>query len=69
MMLKRMMIVAGEVSGDTHGAALVREIHALAPDVQFAGLGGAKMREAGVEILHDLTRHAVIGLMGVAEGG
>ena len=66
-MLKRMLIVAGEVSGDMHGAALVREIHALAPDVQFAGLGGAKMREAGVAILHDLTRHAVVGLAGIAE--
>ncbi len=42
------MLVAGEASGDLHGANLAREIIALAPDSRLFGLGGSLMQAAGV---------------------
>lgn len=59
------MIVAGEASGDLHGANLVKELHRLDPNVAFFGIGGARMREAGVETLEDAARMAVVGLVEV----
>jgi lipid-A-disaccharide synthase len=55
------MIVAGEASGDLHGSHLVRQILRLRPGVRFFGVGGRLMAEAGVDILHDVTRQSVIG--------
>lgn len=59
------MIVAGEISGDSHGAALVNEIKRSNPHITFSGLGGAKMKNAGVAIDEDLTRFAVVGFLEV----
>ena len=61
----RVFIVAGESSGDLHGAHLAKELKSLSPDVELIGFGGSGMREAGVEILEDPTRVAVIGLFEV----
>lgn len=58
------MIVAGEASGDLHGAMLVREMRQINPAVDFHGVGGAKMKEAGVRLLADA---ADIGVVGVTE--
>ena len=57
---KRIMMVAGEASGDLHGAALARALHAAAP-VRLYGLGGPQMRRARVRILFDPTRLGSIG--------
>jgi len=59
------LIIAGEQSGDMHGAKLVRAVQARNPDVTFFGVGGQKMREAGVEILQDAKDMAVLGLVEV----
>ncbi|MBI1921511.1 MAG: lipid-A-disaccharide synthase [Geobacter sp.] len=59
------MIVAGEASGDLHGANLVKEIHRLDPGISFVGIGGARMREAGVETVEDAAKMAVVGLVEV----
>ncbi len=59
------MIVAGEASGDIYGADLVNETLKLAPDLHFFGIGGARMCEAGVEILVDSSDMAVVGLVEV----
>ena len=64
-MPKRIFLIAGESSGDLHGAHLAEQIKAQAPDAELFGLGGARMKEAGVEILSDPTRIAVIGLVEV----
>lgn len=61
------LIVAGETSGDLHGANLARELKALRPDLRIFGTGGKHMAEAGVEILHDATRHATVGLFEVVK--
>lgn len=61
----RVMIVAGEASGDLHAANLVRELAQKAPGTEFFGMGGAGLRAAGVEILQDCSRLAVVGLVEV----
>ncbi|MBI4227498.1 MAG: lipid-A-disaccharide synthase [Candidatus Omnitrophica bacterium] len=60
-----LFLIAGETSGDRHAAALVRELRRLDPQLQCAGLGGPQMRAAGVELIADLTQHAVVGLLEV----
>ncbi|NVN89321.1 MAG: lipid-A-disaccharide synthase [Desulfuromonadales bacterium] len=59
------MIVAGEASGDIYGAHLVAEARSLSPDLCFLGIGGDRMREAGVETLVDSADMAVVGLVEV----
>jgi lipid-A-disaccharide synthase len=59
------MIVAGEASGDIYGADLVREALQAKPGLHFLGIGGARMREAGVETLVDSADMAVMGLVEV----
>jgi lipid-A-disaccharide synthase len=59
------MIVAGEASGDLYGATLATELRALAPDTRLLGMGGDRMREAGVETLVDANVMAVMGLVEV----
>ncbi|MBC7189817.1 lipid-A-disaccharide synthase [Candidatus Aerophobetes bacterium] len=61
----KVMLSATEVSGDMHGANLVHAIRKFSPDSVFFGLGGEKMKEAGVE-LKAFTTH--LGTVGIAEG-
>jgi lipid-A-disaccharide synthase len=55
------MIVAGEASGDLHGATLARSLRALAPGVRLVGMGGRGMAAEGVELLADATGQATVG--------
>src|SRR5688572_24838789 len=55
------MIVAGEASGDLHGATLARALRALAPGARLYGMGGRAMHAEGVELLIDATRDAAVG--------
>lgn len=55
------MIVAGEASGDMHGAGLVREMLNADPALNFYGIGGKKMQTTGVQILADASAMAVVG--------
>jgi lipid-A-disaccharide synthase len=57
----QLMLVAGEASGDLHGAALARALHTLAPQVRLYGMGGPRMAEAGVRLLADTRDTAVVG--------
>jgi lipid-A-disaccharide synthase len=59
------MIVAGEASGDLHGSNLVKEALRKNPGLSFFGMGGPKMREAGVSTLADSSEMAVVGLIEV----
>jgi lipid-A-disaccharide synthase len=63
-----MMIVAGEASGDKHGAKLVSALRALRPDrsFEFFGAGGDEMRQAGAETLVDAREMAIMGALEVA---
>lgn len=55
-------MIAGEASGDLHGAHLVAELRKLAPGTEFYGLGGKNMEREGVRLLYDLTSIAALGL-------
>jgi lipid-A-disaccharide synthase len=61
------MISAGEASGDRHAASLFRELRKLMPSVRGIGMGGAAMREAGIEIAFDSSGIGVIGLAEIAK--
>lgn len=61
----RVMIVTGEASGDLHGANLIRATRALDAGVRFFGVGGARMADAGCEILIPGEELAVMGLVEV----
>jgi lipid-A-disaccharide synthase len=62
---KRIMIVAGEASGDLHGSNLVKEALRIDPGLSFFGIGGRRMRDEGVTILVDSSEMAVVGLVEV----
>jgi lipid-A-disaccharide synthase len=57
-------VLAGEASGDEHAARLVTALRARWPSSRFLGIGGARMKGQGVELLADVDSLAV---MGVAE--
>jgi lipid-A-disaccharide synthase len=59
------MIIAGEASGDLHGARLVRSMCAIEPSLQFSGVGGPELQKAGVDLLFDAARISVVGLFEV----
>ena len=62
---KTVMLVAGEASGDLHATNLVLSLKKLNPDIRFVGMGGNKMRSAGVDLLVDSSTLAVVGLVEV----
>jgi lipid-A-disaccharide synthase len=59
---RKVMIIAGEASGDMHGARLVRAMQALSPGLEFFGVGGSVLRQAGVRIRVDNSQIAVVGI-------
>lgn len=58
----KIFLVACEPSGDSHASRLVSELRKSDPRIDCRGLGGPKMREAGVSLLEDMTRLSALGL-------
>jgi len=56
-------LVAGDVSGDQNAGRLAAAIRQLTPDVRLVGVGGAGMREAGVEVLVETTDLSFVGVL------
>ena len=61
----KIMLSAGETSGDLHGAALARELRAIDPGVTLIGFGGAHMAAAGVALRQNYTDYNVMGISAV----
>ncbi len=61
--MREILILAGEASGDLHGAILAERLRALRPDARLIGTGGARMRAAGVEMLEE--HEGVVGFVEV----
>ncbi len=57
-----LVIVAGEDSGDFHGANLVEALRQQLPLSRISGIGGQKMKEEGVELIFPSARLAVVGI-------
>lgn len=55
------LIIAGEASGDLHGANLVMAMKDLDKDIYFQGMGGDRMIKAGVDVLVHSSQMAVVG--------
>ncbi|MBP2665033.1 MAG: lpxB [Firmicutes bacterium] len=62
--MTKVMISAGEASGDLHGASVADALKNMQPDIELFGMGGSNMRAAGVDIVYDI---ADIGVMGFVE--
>jgi lipid-A-disaccharide synthase len=62
--MQRVMIIAGEASGDLHGSGVVRELKRLQPGIDVYGVGGDKMQNAGMEIIYHIRD---LGFMGFFE--
>lgn len=57
------MVIAGEASGEARAARLVEELAKKDPSLSFFGIGGTRMRAAGVDTLVDSRDMAVLGLV------
>jgi len=59
---KCIMIIAGEASGDLHGSKLVQAMRERNSNLFFCGIGGKALKDAGVRIIVNASRLAVVGL-------
>ncbi|OGH02112.1 MAG: lipid-A-disaccharide synthase [Candidatus Lambdaproteobacteria bacterium RIFOXYD1_FULL_56_27] len=57
----RLMVIAGEASGDLHGGHVLGQLKTLIPDLEAFGTGGPLLAEAGVELYYRAEEMAVIG--------
>ncbi len=60
----RIMMIAGEASGDLHGGALSSALFKIDPILKIVGIGGQAMRKSGVDVQFDSAR---LGIVGIAE--
>lgn len=58
----KVMIVAGEASGDIYGGRLAEKVKMLRPDAEIFGIGGTSMQAAGVRLLFNPTALSAVGL-------
>jgi len=59
---KKILLVAGEVSGDLHGSHLVEAIQSVDPGIQFFGVGGEGLKRVGMEVLYPSQSLSVVGI-------
>ncbi len=64
-MSMEVMVVAGEASGDLHGAHLIRALQELNPHLSFCGMGGVEIARTGTQILFEASRISVVGFFEV----
>lgn len=65
--LSPLMLVAGEASGDLHGARLLRELQALHPGIEAFGLGGDELQATGLAAVAHSAEVAVVGITEVVK--
>ena len=61
--MREILFVAGEVSGDQHAAGVARELRAAGASFRLIGVGGDRMREAGVELIEHAENLAHLGFV------
>jgi len=62
MKSKKILLVAGEVSGDLHGSHLVEAIQRIEPEVRFFGVGGEGLERRGMKLLYPASSLSVVGI-------
>lgn len=65
--IKKILIVAGEASGDLYGAKLVRDLRSRHESLEFYGMGGEMMMEAKVNLLVHAKELAIMGVVDVVK--
>ncbi len=61
---RQILIIAGETSGDTHGAGIVTGLLECDPELRITGIGGSEMESRGMELLYHVRD---VSFMGFAE--
>lgn len=61
----RVMMIAGEPSGDLHGAGVVGELKRTDPAIEIYGIGGDKMQAAGMQLVYHIRELSVMGFVEV----
>ena len=65
LMGRKILVSAGEASGDLYASLVVQELRRIWPDAEFFGCTGPRLRAAGVETVVDAASLAVVGLLEV----
>lgn len=65
--MAKILISAGEASGDVHAAAVTKALKRIDPSCEVFGMGGDCLREAGGEVLFDIKEHGVMGFIEVVK--
>ncbi len=66
-MLGRVMMIAGEASGDAHGARVIRELRSRRPSVEIYGVGGDNMRREGMDLIYHISSLSFMGFVEVVK--
>ncbi len=66
-MKQRVMMIAGEASGDLHGAGVVRELKRMNPAVDIFGIGGDKMQKEGMTLTYHVRETSFMGFVEVVK--
>lgn len=61
------MVIAGEASGDLHGAGLVREMKKRLPALDVFGIGGDRMKNEGMELVYHISSMSIMGFAEVVK--
>ncbi len=59
----KVLMVAGEVSGDIHGAHLLEALRARRPSIEAFGMGGSELERAGLDVVSRSSEISVVGLV------
>lgn len=63
--MAKILISAGEASGDIHAAAVTAAIKEIDSSAEVFGMGGDALRAAGGEVIFDIKDHGVMGFVEV----
>ena len=64
-MNRSVLLIAGETSGDVHGAGVVRELKRLQPDLELFGIGGENMKQEGMMLTYHVRELSFMGFVEV----
>ncbi len=65
--LQRVLMIAGEPSGDLHGSGVVRELKKRLPGIDVFGVGGEKMKAEGFDVVFPISRLSFMGFLEVVK--
>ena len=60
--MKKLFIVTGELSGDTHAAAVVKQLRELGAEIEIEAIGGTNLKNLGVKLFSDHSKMSAMGL-------